>query len=761
MKHLILILFFTAIMNLSAQDWSRNGPFSAHVISLAIAPSDTNVIYVGTFCDGVYKSIDTAETWIHCSIENLPTWEDSLDNSPTLPCWWYGDYYPVQSIAIDPTNSEHLWIGTSGRGLFESSDGGLNWQQANETLPDSLDVDYIHINENNPDELFIGVKPQFVGPPLPLTNGGLYQTIDGGNNWELIESVPNGDTYHIACITNVPDSEEHLYVGIESGGEPGFPWGLMESIDGGNEWQIVMDDFPVYDLSINPDNNQNMWSIIYTGFGDWLLAFSTDGGYTWTPDYELWRTSLYADIEYNLYVGEVYGGIWGGIKKSSDNGNTWIYIDSLCTGRGVSLRNRCEANSENTNNIYFGTYCGIYKSDDGGFNCWLENYGLNNSYIKEIESHPFNPDIVYAGGKQGLWKSTDGCISWQQESDESINSIKFDPQHPDTLYYGGQNLMRSFDGGLTFEDIRHDVIGDIVDISINPQSTNIIYAVSGSYMSRVYKTEDYGDTWNLIHGGSADYPMVTIDPNYPDTLYYANYRSVDGGTSWEDLLSSYEIIGIHPQNSNTIYYSNRNTLKVSYDWGETLLTLDTYSNWTTPVPAIGNLVFDKNNPDNMFYCTPNHGIHYSTDAGENWLVLEGNYDNRTLDFIPVLEENKVYVATHGDGVWIGENISVSIDNSILPEIMRMSLQNYPNPFNPQTNISFNLTRSGKINLSIYNIKGQLVIKLIDNETFQKGSHSVTWKGDDESGKSLCSGVYFYELNVNGKTKVVQKCLLLK
>ena len=190
MKHIILILMFLLTSILSAQEWNRNGPFSAHVISLEIAPSDTSVIYIGTFCDGVYKSLYGAENWIYCSIENLPTWEDSLDNSPTLPCWWFGDYYPVQSIAIDPTNSEHLWIGTGGRGLFESNDGGINWQQANETLPDSLDVDYIHINESNPDELFIGVKPQFVGPPSPLTNGGLYHTIDGGTNWTLIDNVP-------------------------------------------------------------------------------------------------------------------------------------------------------------------------------------------------------------------------------------------------------------------------------------------------------------------------------------------------------------------------------------------------------------------------------------------------------------------------------------------------------------------------------------------------------------------------------------------
>ena len=434
MKHFLLILLLIIFINLSSQEWNRNGPFSAHVISLAIAPSDTSIIYAGTYCDGVYKSIDGAENWIYCSIENLPTWEDSLDNSPTLPCWWFGDYYPVQSIAIDP-------------------------------------------------------------------------------------------------------------------------------------------------------------------------------------------------------------------------------------------------------------------------------------------------------------------------------------QHPDTLYYGGQNLMRSFDGGLAFEDIRHSVIGDIVDISINPQSTNIIYAVSGYYMCRVYKTEDYGDTWNLIHGGSADYPMVTIDPNYPDTLYFANYRSIDGGNSWEDLLSSYEIIGIHPQNSNTIYYSNRNTLKVSYDWGETLLNLDTYSNWTTPVPAIGNLVFDKNNPDNMFYCTPNHGIHYSTDAGENWLVLEGNYDNRTLDFIPVLEENKVYVATHGDGVWIGENISVSIDNAILPEIMQLSLQNYPNPFNPTTTISFSILEESKVELTIFNIKGQKIRSLL-NDQIEAGEHSIVWNREDFTGKKVSSGIYFYKLKTTNASHT-KKMLLLK
>ncbi|MDP8209180.1 MAG: T9SS type A sorting domain-containing protein [Candidatus Stygibacter australis] len=765
MKKALLSLILLTFSLIFSQEWSRNGPFSAHVISLAIAPSDTSVIYAGTYCDGVYKSIDGAENWIHCSIESLPVWEDSLDNSPSVPCWWYGDYYPVQAISIDPINAEHLWIGTSGKGLFDSNDGGNSWQQASETLPDSLDVDYIHINENNPDELFIGAGNHNYGY-LPLENGGLYHTIDGGNNWSLIENVPHGDYYHITGICNEPGNEEHLYTGISSGGEPGFSWGLMESIDGGNEWQIINDVFTFYDLSINPANNQNMWSIIYTGYMDWLLAFSTDGGYNWTPypdwNPEIWCTSMYADSEYNLYVAEGGTSMYGNVKKSSDNGNTWTNIDTMCAGRGINLRNRCEENRENVNKIYFGTYCGIYRSDNGGSTCLLKNSNLPNSYIKEIELHPDDSDIVYAGGFQGLWKSIDGGDSWNQVNEEYVNVIKYDYQHPDTLYYGGQNLMRSFDNGISFTDISHNINGIIVDISINHNYNNIVYIVTVYYDYLVYKTDDYGINWDLIFSvESANYPKVTIDSNYPDTLYFSDYRSTDGGSTWEYLsLTPGEVVNIHPQNSNTIYYSDRNTLIVSYDWGETFHDLDTYQNWTTPVPAIGNLVFDRHDSDKMFYCTPNNGIHYSIDAGENWSVLEGTYEKRTSDFIPFLEENKVYIASHGDGVWIGENISVSTDEECEIENVKCKISNYPNPFNPRTNINFNLSQSGKISLSVYNIKGQLVIKLIDNETFQKGSHSVNWNGKNYNGKEVSTNVYLYTLQVGDKS-ISRKMLMVK
>ena len=85
-------------------------------------------------------------------------------------------------------------------------------------------------------------------------------------------------------------------------------------------------------------------------------------------------------------------------------------------------------------------------------------------------------------------------------------------------------------------------------------------------------------------------------------------------------------------------------------------------------------------------------------------------------------------------------------------------QNYPNPFNPSTTIPFSLDEAGFVNLSIYNITGQKVITLID--TYQSvGSHTVTWNGLDESGKSIAAGIYIYQLRF-GNTVESRKMLLI-
>jgi len=100
------------------------------------------------------------------------------------------------------------------------------------------------------------------------------------------------------------------------------------------------------------------------------------------------------------------------------------------------------------------------------------------------------------------------------------------------------------------------------------------------------------------------------------------------------------------------------------------------------------------------------------------------------------------------------------EQEIVPEIDRTVLHsNYPNPFNPTTKISFSTPQEGKVNLSVYNIKGQLVKTLI-NRRIVSGSHIMNWNGQDNVGKRVSSGVYFYKLKTTEK-EISKKMLLLK
>lgn len=111
--------------------------------------------------------------------------------------------------------------------------------------------------------------------------------------------------------------------------------------------------------------------------------------------------------------------------------------------------------------------------------------------------------------------------------------------------------------------------------------------------------------------------------------------------------------------------------------------------------------------------------------------------------------------------YIFQNEVVSIgDDNIQYSIENLRLNNYPNPFNPTTSIFFSIQDESNVELLIYNIKGQ-EIKSLANNDYSKGSHSIIWNGDDDSGSSVSSGIYFYKMIVNNKTEVVKRCLLLK
>lgn len=102
---------------------------------------------------------------------------------------------------------------------------------------------------------------------------------------------------------------------------------------------------------------------------------------------------------------------------------------------------------------------------------------------------------------------------------------------------------------------------------------------------------------------------------------------------------------------------------------------------------------------------------------------------------------------------------VANDDNGIPAISNMLHQNFPNPFNPETTISFDIPSPGPANLSIYNVKGQLVRTLTEGN-LDFGRHSVVWDGTDNSGRTVTSGLYFYRLTSNGHSES-RKMMLMK
>lgn len=100
-----------------------------------------------------------------------------------------------------------------------------------------------------------------------------------------------------------------------------------------------------------------------------------------------------------------------------------------------------------------------------------------------------------------------------------------------------------------------------------------------------------------------------------------------------------------------------------------------------------------------------------------------------------------------------------VDDYEFAELRTELIGNYPNPFNPSTNFSFTLARDDFIDLSIYNLKGQKIISLV-NDYLDKGYHSLKWNGIDDYGKKVESGLYLYKLKVSGESDLVKKCILL-
>jgi len=216
-------------------------------------------------------------------------------------------------------------------------------------------------------------------------------------------------------------------------------------------------------------------------------------------------------------------------------------------------------------------------------------------------------------------------------------------------------------------------------------------------------------------------------------------------------------------------------------WNNSCSIINCYS--TTSVVgngSVGGLIGSIDYPDvqNSFWDIQTSG--QTTSAGGTGKTTAEMQDVATYTSLATvgLEEPWDFVGNPYDDIgyedfWdIGEGVNngypyfanqiVGIDDGIVNNNSKTAILfgNYPNPFNSTTTIEFAIQNSAKVELVIYNNKGQKIKTLI-NERCGKGHHSFTWNGNDGSGHPVSSGFYMYGLEVDGKNEAIKKCLLLK
>jgi len=234
------------------------------------------------------------------------------------------------------------------------------------------------------------------------------------------------------------------------------------------------------------------------------------------------------------------------------------------------------------------------------------------------------------------------------------------------------------------------------------------------------------------------YPMTQLEVDYPDVSFIYMTGHVD---HWDDANNK-------AANQMVRDYCITND-KVLYDFA----AIESYD------------------PDGTFFEFPHDNCnYYESVTGPllgNWATEWQNshtvnvdwYDCNSAHSEPLNANRKAYAAWWLWAILAGWNPSVSVNEDVIV-VKEILLNNHPNPFNPSTTISFSIPEESKVELSIYNPKGQKIRTLVKDQ-FTAGDHKTTWNGVDDNNKPVSSGIYFYKLQVNGKVEAVKKCLLLK
>src|SRR5215216_2938817 len=631
----------------------------ASIGAIGVAPSDDNVIYVGTgeadmrdsiaFGNGVYKSTDAGKTWKHLGLENTKQ---------------------IGRIIVDPKNPNTLFVAALGnvyapnpdRGVYRSRDGGATWQKVLFKNEDAGAID-LAFDPADPKIVYATLwnvrrPPWFIYTPANGPGAGIFKSIDGGSTWkEISEGIPLEGRGHIG-IAVAPTNRNRLYAVVDA-----KDGGVFTSNDAGATWTRLSSDKRLWDrgwyfekVTVDPKNAD----IVYVM--NTSMYRSTDAGKTWTPikgapggdDYhQLW---INPDDPKRMIMASDQGAI-----VSVDGAATWSSWYNQPTAQ-----------------IY-------HIAGDYRFPYWVtgaqQDSGAVGTPSRSNHSDISNRDWegLCAGGEAGYTAP--------------------DPLHPEILFGGTVSRCNVFTGetknvtperGATPGQFRHAWTQPLV---FSPADRHVLYYAN----QFLYKTTNGGESWtqisqdltredpgvppNLNEAAAADAPadkrrgvIYTIAPSplRASTIWIGTDDGLiqltkDDGKSWENVTppamtswSKVVMIEASHFNVNEAYAAVERHQLADYE-PHIYRTLDAGKTWTEitkglPTGVYVQTVKEDPNRRGLLFTGTERAVFVSFDDGDHWQSLQLNLPPASMRDADVHGDDLI-VATHGRGFWVLDNIS--------------------------------------------------------------------------------------------------------
>lgn len=666
---------------------SNWGHTSGRVNAVAVSPSNSQVVLIGSSTGGIWRSANGGASFD-------PVSDDQIDLA-------------VGSIAFAKSNPNIAYAGMGdtklgylGSGVLKTTNAGRSWARvSNNTLPAPGTVGKIEVDPTDANRVYVAQFSRLSGEKIG--SSGFYLSTDGGGNWTRTIAGWARD------FVIDPNNRRTIYLGIASRAdqtESAAP-GLYRSTDSGNTWtsiyQSPYDATRTRDMKVSVSSGNPKSIYVYTGgFAegsfDVRVVVSTDGGASWTN-----RNAAEIDpaqFAYNTFISAdpatadtVFAGSRD-LYKSTDGGASWINLTrNFAFSAGSFAYTPQAANTHadqhalafspsNPKVIYLGNDGGVSKSTDGGNSFQSLNATLTLSQFVSIAIHPTDPTISYAGSQDnGAQRRVAGSGQWQEFVTGDGGNLVINPQAPGMVFstYPRGNVYRFYNDG-SYYDRQVASNGTFGEPEVNgrlafypPFTGNGVDGTLYFGTWRLFVSSDLGETWTAPAGeadltrgitevGQDVLSAIGVGPSNTKTIYTGSAQgramvSMDGGITWNDSMSGL------PDRSITSINVDRNDSAVAYltvsgfGSGHVFKTTNAGAEWvdiTGNLPDIPTnaLLIDPLNP-NVLYAGTDLGVFRSTSGGTRWEDFNNGMPPVIVEAFAAQQSGLIQAATYGRGVY--------------------------------------------------------------------------------------------------------------